>query len=54
MKISRENLTATLYLAVKDRRELEQRLGYPQDSALLANWKEILKALINGEKVEVV
>ena len=53
MVIKRENLIAVLECAIDAEQEAEKEMGYSGDSALLAGWKEVRRALQDGEHVEV-
>jgi hypothetical protein len=53
MIVLRENLLSALAHAISERAEYELQNGYKSDSALLAGWKQLRKALAAGERVEV-
>lgn len=49
-----ENLAVALKTAIDGRRIYEkEQLQYTRDSALVAGWVEVLKAIYDGEEIEV-
>lgn len=52
--ILQENLQHALHVAITSQQHTEKLKGFTSDSALLAGWKDNLKALQNGEWLEVV
>lgn len=53
MNVWASNLTAALRLAIRELQEAELDAGYRTDSAMLAGWKETLRALEHGEEITV-
>lgn len=55
MYIHKENLIIALETAIADREKYEREvLKYTGDSALVAGWKDTVKALNNGEDITII
>lgn len=54
IEMRQSNLALALHHAIQGREPWEKKEGYTSDSALLAGWKEILKAIDEGRYVEII
>jgi hypothetical protein len=55
IKIHRSNLARALHSAILLQVKYEkEKLGYTQDSALVAGWREALEAILRGDDIELI
>lgn len=52
MTVHKENIVSALNIAINTQREIEKKLNYTMDSALVAGWVETKQALERGEELE--
>lgn len=51
IQVHRENVLFALRVAINDQRKREADHGFTRDSALVAGWEELYKAIQQGESV---
>lgn len=51
MYIHKENLISALQIAIDKQREVEKKMNYTNDSALVAGWVEIVNSLNSNQEI---